>query len=130
MNMEDSQITILVADDQKGIRRLLYEVFKLERYEVIPAANGREAIDLVQKVKPDIMLLDMKMPGLDGLATLRELRRLGLQVCVILMTAYGELEIVKEAISLGARMHITKPFDVNELKELVGRLVAEQREKE
>ena len=129
--MDNSQkITILVADDQKGVRRLLCEVFKRDEYQVILAANGREAIELVQKVKPDIMLLDMKMPGLDGLATLRELRRLGLQVCVILMTAYGELEIVKEAISLGARMHITKPFDVNELKELVSKLVAEQREKE
>ncbi|MGI5838839.1 MAG: response regulator [bacterium] len=128
--MAKSQITILVADDQKGVRRLLSEVFRRDEYIVHLAADGREAIRQVQQFNPDIMLLDMKMPGMDGLATLRELRQHGLQICVILMTAYGELEIVKEAMSLGARAHITKPFDVNELKDLVGRLVAEQREKE
>lgn len=121
--MDNKRGTILVADDQGGVRRLLSEVFRRESYEVVLATNGREAIDMVLETHPEVMLLDMKMPGLDGLATLRELRRLGQQVQVILMTAYGELEIVNEAMALGAAMHITKPFDVNELKVTIARLV-------
>lgn len=125
--MECCTTTILVVDDQAGVRRLLTEVFKRDEYRIILAANGREAVDLAQRTRPDVILLDMKMPGMDGLATLKELRALGLQSCVVLMTAYGELEIVNEAMSLGARMHITKPFDVNLLKETVANLLKENK---
>ena len=111
--------TILVTDDQAGVRKLLYEVFRREGFAVLMAADGREALQVLQTETPDLILMDVKMPGMGGLETLRQLRAQGLDTCVILMTAYGEAEVVAEAIQLGAVKHIVKPFDLNELRQTV-----------
>ncbi|MDA8442323.1 MAG: response regulator [Peptococcaceae bacterium] len=115
---------ILVVDDQMGVRRLLYEAFKEEGYEVEMAASGLEAIETVKKSIPSIILMDMKMPGMNGLEALKEIKKLDQEIAVIMMTAYGELEIVAQAMKLGVKEYITKPFDLNELKQLVKRILA------
>ena len=117
--MEEKSGKILVTDDQPGVRKLLYEVFRREGFAVLMAADGREAMQVLQTETPDLILLDVKMPGMGGLETLRQLRAQGLDTCVILMTAYGEAEVVEEAIQLGAVKHIAKPFDLNELRQTV-----------
>lgn len=110
---------VLVIDDQPGIRRLLAEVLQEDGYDVAVAANGQEALQKVKEITPALILMDMKMPGMDGLETFRELRKIGKAERVIMMTAYGELELVKEAINLGAYKYITKPFDINVIKATV-----------
>ncbi|SDW40088.1 two-component system, response regulator, stage 0 sporulation protein F [Marininema mesophilum] len=120
-----SEKKVLVVDDQFGIRVLLKEVFSREGFQVLQAANGNVALEIIQTEDPDLILLDMKMPGMDGLELLRHLRQEGLSPRVIMMTAYGELDMVKEASKLGALAHFTKPFDIEELRaEVLRQLVA------
>lgn len=106
---------VLIVDDQYGIRALLYEVFGKEGYHTFQAANGKQALQIVQEERPDLVILDMKIPGMDGLQILRELKKINSEIKVIMMTAYGELDMIKEASSLGALTHFTKPFDIDEL---------------
>lgn len=110
---------VLVVDDQPGIRRLLEEVLQDAGYEATVAANGYEGLAAAKKDRPDLILMDMKMPGLDGIAVLKELEPIGLVGRVIMMTAYGELELVTRAKELGAYAYITKPFDIIVLTEMV-----------
>ena len=117
--MNITSATVLVIDDQPGIRRLMAEVLQEDGYNVAIAANGYEALQKVKEITPQLILMDMKMPGMDGLETFRELKKLGKAERVIMMTAYGELELVKEAMSLGAYKYITKPFDINLIKTMV-----------
>ncbi|EOS4501263.1 response regulator, partial [Escherichia coli] len=88
---------VLVVDDQYGIRILLTEVFSRERINIFQAANGKLALEIIRKEKPDLILLDMKMPGMDGLELLRQLKKEQTDAIVIMMTAYGELDMVEEA---------------------------------
>ncbi|WP_420824135.1 response regulator [Thermoflavimicrobium daqui] len=110
---------VLVVDDQYGIRVLLKEVFSKDNLIVFQAANGKQALEIIRLERPDLILLDMKMPGMDGLELLRRLRRLDTKIKVIMMTAYGELDMVDEATKLGAIGHFTKPFDIDELRAAV-----------
>lgn len=110
---------LLIVDDQNGIRILLMEVFSSEGYETYQASNGKLALDLVRNVSPDLVLLDMKIPGMDGLDILKHIKSIDASIKVIMMTAYGELDMIKEATDLGAIMHFTKPFDIDELRSAV-----------
>jgi two-component system response regulator (stage 0 sporulation protein F) len=115
----------LVIDDQPGIRRLLLEVLTEEGYKVGTAANGYEGVQKAKELKPALILMDMKMPGMDGIETLRELKRIGLGDKVILMTAYGELDLINEARDMGAYAFITKPFDIIALCQTISDTIAE-----
>ena len=117
--MSNSQATILVIDDQPGIRRLLTEVLQDEGYRVITAANGYEGIQAAQNSNPNVILMDMKMPGMDGITALKELKRQGQGDQVIMMTAYGELDMVNEAREIGMCDYITKPFDIMALCQII-----------
>ncbi|MEC0093375.1 response regulator [Paenibacillus macquariensis] len=107
---------LLIVDDQNGIRILLTEVFGSEGYDTFQAANGKLALELVVNESPDLVLLDMKIPGMDGLEILKRIKELNTDIKVIMMTAYGELDMIKEATDLGALMHFTKPFDIDEMR--------------
>ncbi|WCM61567.1 response regulator [Paenibacillus polymyxa] len=107
---------VLIVDDQNGIRILLMEVFGSEGYETFQAANGKIALEIVEKEPPDLVLLDMKIPGMDGLEILKHLKTMNPDIKVIMMTAYGEMDMIKEATELGALMHFTKPFDIDEMR--------------
>lgn len=121
---------LLIVDDQLGIRRLLYEAFHEEGYEVDLAGSGLEAIEKVKAASPDLILMDMKMPGMNGIETLQEVREIDDSVAVIMMTAYGELEIIAEAVKFGIKEYVTKPFDIIELRELVKRTIFELTHRE
>ncbi|MCF8565626.1 response regulator [Alicyclobacillus tolerans] len=110
---------ILIVDDQFGIRVLLQEVLHKEGYAIFQAPNGQTALDIVQQENPDLILLDMKIPGMDGLEILRNIRKLEVDTKVIMMTAYGELDLIQEAMEMGALAHFTKPFDIDELRQAV-----------
>ena len=126
--MHNSEYTVLVVDDQPGIRRLLMEVLTEEGYNVDTAANGYECIQKAKEIKPALILMDMKMPGPDGIETLRELKQLnGVEKVVdkvIMMTAYGELGLVNIAKELGAYAYVTKPFDIIQLCTMIGQVIS------
>jgi len=107
---------IMVVDDQNGIRVLLVEVFSNEGYHTVQASNGKLALEMVREESPDLVLLDMKIPGMDGLEILKQIKEIDSSIKVIMMTAYGELDMIKEATELGALRHFTKPFDIDELR--------------
>ena len=110
---------ILVVDDQLGVRRLLFETFREDQHEVEMAADGEAAVQLLNTFKPDLILMDMKMPGMNGIETLRQIRALDRQVGVIMMTAYGDAQNMEQAKELGILHYLSKPFDLFELRERV-----------
>jgi two-component system response regulator (stage 0 sporulation protein F) len=110
---------ILIVDDQFGIRILLNEVFQKEGYQTFQAANGVQALDIVKKHDPDLVLLDMKIPGMDGIEILKRMKVLDPDIRVIIMTAYGELDMIQEAKNLGALTHFAKPFDIDDIRAAV-----------
>jgi two-component system response regulator (stage 0 sporulation protein F) len=110
---------ILIVDDQFGIRILLNEVFQKEGYNTYQAANGLQALDIVKKHDPDLVLLDMKIPGMDGIEILKRMKVIDQDIRVIIMTAYGELDMIQEAKDLGAIMHFAKPFDIDDIRAAV-----------
>ena len=111
---------ILVVDDQFGLRRLLFEIFQEDQHEVQMAENGAEALRLFISFQPDLILMDMKMPGMNGIETLRQIRALDRQVAVIMMTAYGDHpQNMEQAKDLGILYYMAKPFDLFELRERV-----------
>lgn len=114
---------ILIVDDQFGIRILLNEVFQKEGYQTFQAANGVQALDIVTKEIPDLVLLDMKIPGMDGIEILKRMKKLDQEIRVIIMTAYGELDMIQEAKDLGALTHFAKPFDIDDLREAVKKYI-------
>jgi two-component system response regulator (stage 0 sporulation protein F) len=117
---------IMIVDDQKGVRRLLEELFKREGWEVYAASDGKEAIEKVSQFQPSVLLIDMKMPNMNGLEASQIILEKHQEVAIIMMTAYGEMEIVKRALASGVRKCITKPFDILYLRDEVNRIVAEE----
>jgi two-component system, response regulator, stage 0 sporulation protein F len=116
---------ILIVDDQYGIRILLNEVLQREGYDTYQAANGLQALDIVKDNVPDLILLDMKIPGMDGIEILKRVKALHSDMKVIIMTAYGELDMIQEAIDLGAITHFSKPFDISEIRDAVKKYLLE-----
>jgi two-component system response regulator (stage 0 sporulation protein F) len=112
---------ILIVDDQKGVRRLLEELFKKDEWIVMTASDGREALECVREFKPDIILMDMKMPNINGLEASKQILALYPQMSIIMMTAYGEMDVIKDALKAGVKKCITKPFDIMNLKEMVNK---------
>jgi len=110
---------ILIVDDQFGIRILLNEVFQKEGYQTFQAANGIQALEIVTKHDPDLVLLDMKIPGMDGIEILKRMKVIDPEIRVIIMTAYGELDMIQEAKDLGAITHFAKPFDIDDIRAAV-----------
>jgi len=115
---------ILVVDDNRGIRRLLYEFLTQEGFYVKEAANGMEAIKLVMEEKPKLILLDLRMPGLSGMQTLAMLRNIAPETIVVIMSAYIDEKNIREAIQAERIKHfIFKPFDLLEVRVLLADLL-------
>lgn len=114
-------LRVLVVDNERGARMALEVPLRLSGYEVVSAAGGREAIELGQQSKFDVVLTDIFMPGVRGIEVVREFRRFSPDTRIIAMTAQGSLEIALEAIEEGAFDFIAKPFDADEVLALVSR---------
>ena len=105
---------ILIADDEQLMRQLVIDFLKPEGYEILEASDGKEALDIYDKEHPDLILLDVMMPGYDGWTVCREIRRES-TVPIMMLTAKGEEIDQLFAYDLGADEYITKPFSPSEM---------------
>lgn len=110
---------ILVVDDEAEICDLLQNFLAQEGYQVFTAANGAEAISLGKQNELDLALLDIKMPGMDGIEVFHELKKVKKDMKVIILTGYGTLRTAKEAMGLGAYDYLTKPFELRLVKDII-----------
>jgi two-component system KDP operon response regulator KdpE len=106
--------SILVVDDEPQIRRVLRSTLTFRGYELVEAASGEEAVELARKTKPDLILLDVNLPGISGIETCRELRRFTAAPIIMLTVRNGERDKVV-ALDAGADDYVTKPFGIEEL---------------
>ena len=117
---------LLVVDDEEGPRTSLKVVFKNE-YDVLLAANGIEAVKLARGTKVDIAILDILMHGMSGVDVLRELKQIDGDIEVIMLTAYETLDTARQALRLGAREYLNKPFDIAALRNAARSALAKRR---
>lgn len=103
---------IMVIDDQAGIRMLLGEVLKNEGYETLSAGNGTQALQLIAGQDVALVLLDLRLPGMPSIEILKEIREHSPETKVIIMSAYTNSEIVRNALQNGAIACFSKPFDI------------------
>ena len=104
--------TILIVDDDKSIRYSLKRMFEERSIEAATAGSGEEALKRLKEKLPDLIVMDVKMPGMSGLEVLREMRKLHPKLLVIIITAHGTTETAIEAMKLGAYDYVLKPFDI------------------
>ena len=103
---------ILVVDDEENIRELLLKTLALAEYEVDVAPDGRTAVDRMRMIQYDLLITDLRMPGVDGLTVIREARRLKADIPIIILTGYSSEASAIEAINLGVQGYLTKPFRI------------------
>jgi len=107
--------TILVVDDEPQIRRVLQATLSSSGYDVILAKDGQEAIEMVIREHPDLILLDVNMPGMSGLDLHRHLSTAGNRIPTILITAYPDNTVRERALNAGVICYLSKPFDEGDL---------------
>ena len=116
---ENAGFKILVVDDESEIRDFLSDFFVSKGFRVFTASNGEQALLLVQKERPSAILLDITMPGMDGILTLKKLRKIDSKVGVVIATSVHDEKIMKQTIELGAYAYVLKPFDLQYLELVV-----------
>lgn len=114
---------ILIVDDEESFRKVLTHVFELDGHSVRTARNGREGLEALDADPADVVISDVKMPDMTGIEMLRAIRETQPDLGLILMTAYSSVENAREAFKLGAEDFIEKPFDVEELKLIVRKVL-------
>jgi len=117
---------ILLVDDDPNVLEALCVVLQDEGYRVLVASNGKEALAQVKKEKPEVVLLDIRMPDMDGVQVLHGIRKASKATSVIMMTAYPAMDTVVEAIRLGAYDYLTKPLDLKKVKIVIRRATEAQ----
>lgn len=115
---------ILIVDDEENARIGLSKLLSQEGYEVDSVANGQEALEFLRGSRVNLVISDINMPGMNGLAFLRELHRHHPSTSVIMITAYGGVESYLEAMNLGAFEYIHKPIKLEELKSVMRKIFA------
>jgi excisionase family DNA binding protein len=124
-SLRDGRPRVLVADDESSIRELLSKTLALAEYEVETAPDGRAALDRLRLGRYDLLIADLKMPGLDGLTLIREARRLKADLPVIIITGFSTESSAIEAVNLGVSGYLTKPFRVPQVLAAAARALGE-----
>jgi len=107
---------ILIIDDEIIIRKLFTRLLTREKYKVLTAADGQKGIETVKKEKLDLVILDLKMPGMDGIEALKRIKEINKNIRVIIITAFGTIKSASDALNLGADDFISKPFDIAKIR--------------
>src|SRR5467141_2355435 len=119
---------LLLIDDEADVQYSFQRTFDSPEIELTTASSGEEGLKLVPKLKPDLVIMDVRMGGITGLETLRRIRQMDSKLLVILMTAYGTAQTAIEAMKLGAYDYLLKPFDVPRLREIVANALKAARD--
>jgi nitrogen regulation protein NR(I) len=119
---------LLLIDDEEDVQYSFQRIFDPTEIELTTASSGEEGLRLLPQVKPDLVLMDVRMGGMSGLETLRRIRQMDSKLLVILMTAYGTTQTAIEAMKLGAYDYLLKPFDVPKIKEIVANALKAARD--
>lgn len=115
---------ILVVDDAKFLRTALATILRKKNHEIVgEAENGKEAVRLYQELEPDIVTMDITMPVMNGIEALKKIINIDPQASVIMCSAMGQQKVVVEAIELGAKDFIVKPFDENRIYDAIDRVL-------
>jgi len=119
-------ILVLIVDDRYEDRETLKDILEDKGYKVIEADSGYKAIELVKKGRYNIILLDIKMPDIDGVKTFEEIHRINPNIPVIMVTGYSAEELVQEALNKGAYACIAKPFDIEKILSVMEKVLKNQ----
>lgn len=128
--MKQNSVRILIVDDEEYIRESLSRVMKTEGFKVQVAHNGDKGLKMIQEELPEVLLVDFKMPGMDGMEVLRRAKELYPDLPVILITAYADVQGAVDAMRAGAHDYLAKPFEHHEVIRVVRRALAERELKE
>jgi DNA-binding NtrC family response regulator len=124
--MSRERTRILIVDDEEIVRESLSAWLEKDGYTLATAQDGETAIDRVKKERWSILLVDLKMPGIDGLQVLENVRKVQPDAAAVIMTAYATVDTAVAAMKLGAYDYLVKPFDPEELSLMVQKIVAQQ----
>ena len=119
MNAEDKRIKLLIVDDDEKFLRTIAERLGLQDFDVTTASEGGEAVKAAKKGKFDVAILDLKMPGMDGMELLQSLKKKHKYLEVIILTGYASIDSAVEATKLGAYGYLEKPYDLEKLLESI-----------
>ncbi|MFH0790825.1 MAG: diguanylate cyclase [Candidatus Omnitrophota bacterium] len=122
----ESSFKILVVDDEEIMRDALFDVLSDVGYKVFTAPNAAEALEILKKEPFDIIVTDIKMPGMDGIGFMEEIKKISLKIDIIVMTGYASIESAVAAMKLGAIDYITKPVNIDHIRIVVDKVIKER----
>lgn len=128
--MAMNKTKILVIDDEIDLCKLFEKILRLEGYTVLTAQNGYDGIKINEKNNPDIIILDLKMPKMGGIETLRRIRKKDKNVIVIILTAYGDAETIRDAADLNVYEYTAKPFNNETVIKIIKEALASMEKKD
>ena len=118
--MSFNRRVVLIADDMEEIRLMLKQAMLVNGYSVVEATNGVEAVEATRQRRPDLVLIDLNMPEMDGLKAIEEIRKIkGEQVPIVAMTAFDTYGMKEAAIQVGCNEYLNKPLNITQLESLV-----------
>ena len=125
MQTSEQNSSILLVEDTEDNRFMMRRLLEMSGYEVIEATNGEEAVRLAQSERPSLILMDLSLPIIDGLAATRAIRKLAgfAKVPIVAVSAHDTADFQADALSAGCDSYITKPIDFSELEILIARLL-------
>ena len=129
ISTNNGRYTIMVAEDYDDTRTMMRQLLEMNGYEVVEAANGQEAVELVRQNCPDLILMDLNMPLMDGLAAteqIRECREMCKSVTILAITAHDTYGMKEAALEAGCNGYLTKPIDFDHLQKVINRILVSQ----
>jgi len=126
MVSENSEVTLLLVEDTEDNRFMMRRLLEMDGYRVVEAKNGAEAVKIAQQEEPALILMDLSLPVIDGLAATKLIRRLPAfqDIPIIAVSAHDTADFEQEALAAGCDSYITKPIDFVELEKLIAKLLA------
>jgi two-component system cell cycle response regulator DivK len=123
MTGKDEEVTVLLVEDTEDNRYMMRRLLEMSGYRVVEATNGEEAVKLAEAEMPGLILMDLSLPVIDGLAATRLIRKLPKlqETPIIAVSAHDTSDFLSEALQAGCNSYITKPIDFNELEQLIVR---------
>jgi DNA-binding response OmpR family regulator len=115
---------VLIVDDDRDIVQIVTTMLEGRGWQIDVAYGGNEALEKVSASRPDVILLDIMMPGMNGIEVLKKIKKIDANARIIMITAFGDVESYLDSMELGAYEYINKPFETNELLEMVNKVVA------